>query len=146
MFTIDSTPDTDRVLESMINGNFIKRNVLPKIDLVEFGIIAKEAIQQHLNASMPDKAKHFKITLSGTNQYGLNIKVVTDDLGNLLMEGSPQHFESPKGLAVKFQGSDGPDDIVFASIVDHPGFTGVKDEVNQIIRQAVKTAMLVHRG
>lgn len=71
---IKFSPRTQELLSNMATDIFYRRHLLPRVDLIRFGIIAKEAVEQELHAELgEEKAKHFKVTIVGSNQYGLRM-------------------------------------------------------------------------
>jgi hypothetical protein len=140
--------ETKEVVTDMINGTFFNKKILPDIDLVEFGVMAKMAAEQHMQAALgEEKAKHFKLTLAGTNQFGINISVQADEVGRMLITGAKDHDIHAKGNALSFEGTnDYEGEMVIVEVVHHPGFEGLKEQIQAIIRQAVMIASIYMKG
>lgn len=143
ILSLEPVPN-DPVLNSLQERTFFNKHILPKLDLLEFGLMAKLSIEEHFRQTYGEKAKHFKIQLTGTNQYGVNIRLMTDQVGAIWMAGSPEHDIDPKNKQVlKGTGSDGG--AFFAFHVDHPGYTGIAPEVKKIMETAIFKAMILAR-
>jgi hypothetical protein len=141
-FTFSTSSKTNELLNNMQSGVFFKRNILPKINLIEFGLIAKEAVEQELSASLGDRAKHFKVTLSGTNQYGIRITIVADNIGKMLFEGTPEHrIDANSKIALHFTWNG---EEVFYEHVENPGIKPIADEIEKIVNHAVRKAAMIY--
>ncbi len=142
MITIEATSRTQENMKNMANGKFIKNKISSRFDLLDFAIAAKLAVQQHLEASLgKDKAKHFKVTFSGSNQYGINIRLEVDEIGALLMSGAQPHIET--GGYMSFTGSKSYEgEQIVTQFVDHPGFKGIKEDVDKLVEEAISKVLI----
>ena len=139
---ITPTPKTQDLLSNLASGKFYRTAIAPKLNMVGFGLIAKEAIEQGLISELGPKAKHFKVSTIGSNQYGLRIAIMADEVGMMLFEGTPDHLIYPNGaMALHFVWNG---ESVFFESVDHPGIKPIGKKVERIVDAAMRKAMLLY--
>jgi hypothetical protein len=141
-FDVKASAKTNELLNSMASSIFYKKNIMPKINLVGFGLVAKEAVEQALANKFGEKAKHFKVSTTGSNQHGLRIVIMADQVGMFLFEGTPDHLIYPNGAQALHFVWNG--ESVFFESVDNPGIKAIGKELEKVVNAAVIKAMKLY--
>jgi hypothetical protein len=137
------TQRTDATLNNMASGVFFNNKIIPKIDMIGRSVEMKMAVEQLLNIEYKEKAKHFKVTLIGSNQYGFRITILADEIGWYLVKGTKPHTILPnEKKALAFETAEGG---IVRDVVHHPGTEPITPSLHSIIEEARMKLRLIGR-
>lgn len=121
-------------MEKRINNRLKIRRAGNTMGAVDYARDLQLAISQFLNVFLGDKADHFVVTMTGSNQYMWQVKIEPkDDIGSYLYWGTEGHWiGGPGQVLVNPDGQFGP----VRGPVWHPGQEALREEIDACIDEA----------
>lgn len=108
-----------------------------KPNMLEIAAMAKVLIKEGLKSQLGSKANHISVGfIKGTPDYASISYQAHDKVGSILLTGAEPHTIEGDPLRFEKEGA-----IIFATRVDHPGFEGIKDDVDRIVQSALSKAV-----